>query len=110
MLDIVGRHALARRLLAGMEPSFTERVLGTDSFTELRRAVAAALAEARTTKNLRSDLAPAELADGLVAVVVAVAMASTQIGQAVLDTFGTGLAALFSGVLSADPRVETVDR
>ncbi len=109
VLEIVGRHTLARRLLAGLEPSFTERVLGTDSFAELRRAVAAAVAEAQTSKHFRSDLAPDELADGLVAVVVAVAMASTQIGPAVLDTFGAGLAALLRSVLTPDPRIGTAD-
>ena len=85
-------------------------MLETDSFAVLRHAVAGCPGRGADTKNLRSRPGSRELADGLVAVVVAVAMASTQIGPAVLDTFGTGLAALFSGVLSPDPRVETADR
>jgi AcrR family transcriptional regulator len=105
VLAIIERHPLARRLLAGLEPEVTERVLETESFAVLRRAVAELLAEGQAAGAIRPDLAPEHLADGLVAVVVAVAMASVQIGPTVPETFGAGLATLLRGLLTPDPRV-----
>ena len=104
VLDIIERHPLARRLLAGLEPDVTERVLETESFANLRRAVAELLAEGQEQGGIRPDLAPALLADGLVATVVAVAMASVQIGPAIPEAFGPGVATLFRGLLTPDPR------
>jgi AcrR family transcriptional regulator len=105
VLAIIERYPLARRLLAGLEPEVTERVLETESFAVLRRAVAELLAEGQAAGAIRPDLAPEHLADGLVAVVVAVAMASVQIGPTVPETFGPGLATLLRGLLTPDPRV-----
>lgn len=104
VLDIIERHPLARRLLAGLEPDVTERVLETDSFGVLRRALADLLAGAQHEGVIRPDLSPDELADGLVAVVVAVAMASVQIGPTISGAFGAGVAAVFRGLLTPDPR------
>ncbi len=103
VLETVERHPLARRLLAGLEPEFTERVLDTDAFAKLRGHVATRLSEAQDTGGIRSDVDAVDLADGLVATVVAVAMASVQIGDAVLDTFGPGLTAMLRVVLSREP-------
>jgi AcrR family transcriptional regulator len=105
VLAIIERYPLARRLLAGLEPEVTERVLETESFAVLRRAVAELLAEGQAAGAIRPDLAPEHLADGLVAVVVAVAMASVQIGPTVPGTFGPGLATLLRGLIKPDPRV-----
>jgi len=104
VLALVERYPLARRLLAGLEPDVTERVLETESFAELRRAVAELLAEGQEAGDIRPDLSPEHLADGLVAVVVAVAMASVQIGPTVPDSFGPGLATVLRGLLTPDPR------
>ncbi len=105
VLDTVDTHPLAHRLLAGLEPDFTARVLDTEAFGDLRRSVADLIAAGQDEGAIRPDLASAELADGLVAVVVAVAMTSVQIGDAVLHTFGPGVATLFRGVLTPDPRL-----
>ena len=40
VLSTVADHPLAERLLAGLEPTFTERVLQSEAFGELRRAIA----------------------------------------------------------------------
>lgn len=104
VLAIVERYPLARRLLAGLEPDVTERVLETESFAVLRRNVAELLAEGQEAGSIRPDLPPEHLADGLVAVVVAVAMASVQIGPTIPDAFGPGLATVLRGLLTPDPR------
>lgn len=105
VLDTIGDHPLAQRLLAGLEPDFTSRVLETPAFGELRRGVAAVLADLQQDGAVRSDIAATDLADGVVATVVATAMATVQIGDAVLETFGDGLAAMFAAVLTPDPRL-----
>lgn len=104
VLAIVERYPLARRLLAGLEPDVTERVLETESFAVLRRNVAELLAEGQEAGSIRPDLPAEHLADGLVAVVVAVAMASVQIGPTIPDAFGPGLATVLRGLLTPDPR------
>ena len=45
VLSVIDRHPLARRLLAGLEPDFTARVLETDAFGRLRTGIAELLAE-----------------------------------------------------------------
>lgn len=105
VLATVDSHPLARRLLAGLEPEFTARVLETEAFAALRRRVTDLLDSAQRAGDVRPDVDAADLADGLVAAVVAVAMASVQIGEAVLDTFGRGLTSMLRLVLSRDPRL-----
>jgi len=105
VLSTVADHPLAERLLAGLEPTFTERVLQSEAFGELRRAIADLLRAGQAEGNIRPDVDPAQLADGLVAAVVSMAMASVQIGDRLVDTFGPGFAALLRMVLSPDPRL-----
>jgi len=105
VLGISERHPLARRLLAGLEPDVTERVLETDSFAALRRGIADLLAAAQQDGAVRADLPADDLADGLVAVVVALAMASVQIGPTIPESFGPGFATVLRGLLTPDPRV-----
>ncbi len=105
VLATIDDHPLARRLLAGLEPEFTARVLGTDAFAALRTRVAELLRAAQDAGEVRADVDATDLADGLVAAVVSVAMASVQIGDAVLANFGDGLASMLRLVLSRDPRL-----
>ena len=105
VLSTVADHPLAERLLAGLEPTFTERVLQSEAFGELRRVVADLLRAGQDEGRIRPDVAAAQLADGLVAAVVSTAMASVQIGDRLVDTFGPGFASLLRMVLSPDPRL-----
>ena len=104
VLGIVEDHPLARRLLAGLEPDVTARVLETDAFADLRVGVATLLAQRQAEGGIRPDLPPAELADGLVSIVVAAAMVSVQAGPIVGETFGPGFATVVRGLLTPDPR------
>lgn len=104
-LEVVEAHPLARRLLAGLEPEFTARVLESPSFDVLRTALATLNEQAQHDGSVRPDLSPTALADGVVAVLVAASMASVQIGPAFTERFGGGLATALRGLLTADPRV-----
>lgn len=105
VLDIIGRHPLARRLLAGLEPDFTIRVLESESFQDLRSTLVPILVEGQHAGWIRPDLPTADLADGLTAFVLAMAMASVQIGPAIDRTFGRGITTILRGLLSDDPRL-----
>ena len=102
LLEILERHPLARRLLAGLEPDVTERVLEAESFSMLRRTIGGLLAAGQAEGNLRPDLPADLLADGIVAVVVAVAMASVQIGPSVPEVFGPGISTVLHALLSRE--------
>lgn len=104
-LEIVDRHPLARRLLAGLEPDFTASVLGSESFEALRSTLVPVMAEGQRIGAVRPDLPVAELTDGLMGVVLAMAMASVQIGPAVDTAFGPGISTVLRGLLSHDPRL-----
>jgi hypothetical protein len=54
---------------------------------------------------VRPDLVAAELADGLMGVVLAMAMASVQIGPKVAGVFGLGVTTVLRALLSEDPRL-----
>ena len=105
VLEIIERHPLARRLLAGLEPDVTGRVLESASFDDLRATLLPLLEEGQRTGVIRPDLPTTDLVDGLMGVVLAMAMASVQIGPAVDRTFGRGTATVLRGLLSADPRL-----
>jgi AcrR family transcriptional regulator len=105
VLDIIERHPLARRLLAGLEPDFTGRVLESASFDDLRATLVPLLEDGQRGGWIRPDLPTADLADGLTAFVLAMAMASVQIGPAIDRTFGQGITTVLRGLLSDDPRL-----
>lgn len=109
VLRIVGEHPLAGRLLAGLEPSMTDRALATDAVGRLRARIGERLAAAQITGRIRPDVHPTELADGLVGLVIAATMATTQIGDSFIETFGRGLTALFQTALLPDPRLGHLD-
>lgn len=105
VLDIIDRHPLARRLLAGLEPDFTAKVLDSESFGQLRATLVPLLEAGQRLGAVRPDLGVAELADGLIGLVLAMAMASVQIGPKVAGAFGAGVTTVLHGLLSPDPRL-----
>lgn len=105
VVDIIDRHPLARRLFAGLEPEFTSRVLESTSFDHLRATVVPLLEKGQRRGWIRPDLPASDLADGLTGFILAMAMASVQIGPAVDRTFGRGVTTVLRGLLSEDPRV-----
>src|SRR5687768_17729421 len=80
LVDAVERHPLARRLLAGLEPDVTERVLEMPALAELRRAVAERLATEQTAGTVRGDIDPVSVGSGLVTLVLSLLMSIVQVG------------------------------
>ena len=63
LVDAVDRHPLARRLLAGLEPEVTARVLEIPALAELRKACAERLAAEQLAGTVRPDIDPPGTAD-----------------------------------------------
>lgn len=105
VLHIVDDHPLARRLLAGLEPTITERTLESHAIDDLSATLAARVAAAQQGGRLRPDVSPDDLAEGLVGLVIATSMAAVQAGDSYLTRFGDGLTALFHATLVPDPRL-----
>src|SRR5438067_5731841 len=64
LVAAVGRHPLARRLLAGLEPEVTPRVLEIPALTELRKACAERLRAEQLAGTVRSDIDPLAVGNG----------------------------------------------
>src|SRR5690606_12994050 len=80
LLDAVDRHPLARRLLAGLEPEVTPRVLHVPALEELRKATAERLATDQVAGIVRPDVDPTTMAEGMVAIVMSLPMSVVQLG------------------------------
>jgi len=82
LLDGLDRHPLARRLLQGLEPDFTERMLDIPALADLRIGLAALLADGQRNGDVRGDIDPDLMAMGLEMTVIAVLIATLQTGVA----------------------------
>lgn len=99
LLDAVERHPLARRLLAGLEPEVTERVLEIPALERLREALAERLRSEQRDGSVRSDIDPAAVANGLVAIVISLLMSVVQVGGRAAELYGDDVAAVFEAAL-----------
>ena len=80
LVEAVERHPLARRLLAGLEPEVTVRVLEIPALNELRKACTEMLRNGQAAGTVRVDIDPAAVGNGVIALMLAVLMSVTQIG------------------------------
>ena len=95
LVEAVDRHPLARRLLAGLEPDVTERVLEIPALAELRKAIAERLRTGQAEGIVRTDIDPVPVANGLVAIVLSLLMSVVQIGGDAATTYGADVVAVF---------------
>ncbi|TMM16283.1 MAG: TetR/AcrR family transcriptional regulator [Actinobacteria bacterium] len=80
LLDALPDHPLARRVLSGLEPESTERLLDIPALARLRAQLAELLAGEQQTHMVRHDVDPTALADGLVTIVLALLIGILQTG------------------------------
>ena len=107
MVTLVGavqRHPLARRLLAGLEPEVTERVLAIPALEELRKACADRLRAEQVAGTVRPDIDAAVIANGFVSIVLSLLMSVIQVGPSAAAAYGSDVAAVFEAAL-APPRL-----
>ncbi len=103
LVDAVGHHPLARRLLAGLEPDVTMRVLEMPALNELRKACTELLRTGQAAGTVRIDIDPAAVANGIIALMLAVLMSVTQLGSEAAVAYSHDIAAVFDAALTAPP-------
>ncbi len=101
LVAAVQRHPLARRLLAGLEPEVTPRVLEMPALNELRKACTELLRAGQATGTVRPDIDPAAVANGIIALMLSVLMSVTQLGSETAVAYSHDVAAVFEAALLA---------
>jgi AcrR family transcriptional regulator len=89
-------HPLARRIVSGLEPEFTMRLLDIPALAELRKGVAELMRAHQVTGLVRRDVDPVQMANGLVIIVISLLMATLQTGEAGLDLVAADVEAVLS--------------
>jgi AcrR family transcriptional regulator len=99
LVDAVDRHPLARRLLAGLEPDVTDRVLEIPALNELRKACAERLRAEQLAGTVRADIDPMVMGNGVVAIMLSLLMSVVQLGGNAAANYGDDVAAVFEAAL-----------
>ncbi len=101
LVEAVDRHPLARRLLAGLEPGVTDRVLEIPALNELRKACAERLRAEQLAGTVRSDIDATVIGHGFVAIILSLLMSVVQLGGNAAATYGDDVAAVFEAALNS---------
>lgn len=101
LIDSVERHPLARRLLSGLEPEVTDRVMGIPALEELRKAIAERLRSEQAAGVVRADIDPVVIGNGVVAIVLSLLVAMVQVDRTAALTYADDVAAVFAAAIEA---------
>lgn len=99
LVEALDRHPLARRVLAGLEPDVTERVVEIPAMQELRKAVAERLRSDQAAGLVRPDIDPVAVGNGAVTIILALLMSVLQFGAGAIASYGDDIWAVFSAAL-----------
>lgn len=103
LVDAVERHPLARRLLAGLEPDVTDRVLEIPALTELRGACVERVRAEQLAGTVRPDIDPVAIGNGIVALMLSLLMSIVQLGIEAAGPYTSDVAAVFEAALDRTP-------
>jgi AcrR family transcriptional regulator len=103
LVSAVERHPLARRLLAGLEPDVTERVLEIPALAELRKACIERIRAEQLAGTVRTDIDPDVIGNGVVSIMLSLLMSVVQVGPNAAVAYGDDVAAVFEAALNAAP-------
>lgn len=98
-VDAVEGHPLARRVLAGLEPHVTARMIEIPAMAELRKAVAERLRADQMAGTIRADIDPVSIANGCVAILLSLMMSVLQFGPHGAVAYGSDVFAVFTAAL-----------
>ena len=99
LIDAVGRHPLAGRLLAGLDPEVTPRVLDTPALNDLRAACADQLRREQEAGLIRGDIDATAVARGIVAIMLSLLMSVVQLGADTAAIYADDVRAVFDAAL-----------
>lgn len=104
LFSALDRHPLARRVLSGLEPDFTVRLLGIAALEQLRKGVAELLAAEQLAGTVRPDIDPVEIAAGLVTIVISLLISILQTGAGPAGVLGDQVLAVLDASLHVPQR------
>src|SRR3546814_14847779 len=87
LISALDHHPLARRVLAGLEPEVTERVLEIPALGEMRRACAERIRHEQEAGVARPDIDPVSIGNGMVSNVLSLLMSVVPVGQSAALTY-----------------------
>jgi AcrR family transcriptional regulator len=101
LVNAVERHPLARRVLSGLEPEFTVRLLSIPALEQLRKEFGERLRVQQLSGDVRSDIDAQSVANGLVTLVLSLLMSLLQMGTDPVTFLGMDMAAVVEAALSS---------
>lgn len=99
LLDALDDHPLARRVLGGLEPQVTGRIIELPALTELRLAVGEQLRIDQEAGLVRPDIDPMAIGAGAVTMYLSILMSIVQFGTEGLATYGPDVMALLAAAI-----------
>ncbi|MGO9341972.1 MAG: TetR/AcrR family transcriptional regulator [Acidimicrobiales bacterium] len=98
-LEALDGHPLARRVLAGLEPDFTVRLIGIPALDQLRKALAENLEGLQMRGDVRDDLNARAMASGFLTIWLSLLMSLVQTGSQPIDLLGEEVVAVFDAAM-----------
>jgi AcrR family transcriptional regulator len=80
LVDHMPGHPLAGRIVRGLEPEFTMRLLHIPALQDLRKTVTELIRHEQTDGRVRQDIDASQTANGMVVIVISLLMATMQTG------------------------------
>ena len=99
LVEAVDRHPLAKRVLAGLEPDVTDRVLDIPALHELRKAVVERLRSEQAAGTVRSDIDSVAVGNGVVTIVLSLLTSVVQLGSETTAPLAEDVRAVFEAAL-----------
>lgn len=96
----VEHHPLARRLLGGLEPEITSRVLEIPAVNELRKACIERVRAGQLAGAVRTDADATMLGNGILTISLSLLMSMVQIGSDAAEAYSSDVAAVFDSALA----------
>jgi AcrR family transcriptional regulator len=100
LLSALDRHPLARRVLTGLEPDFTVRLITIPALEQLRKASGERIRAEQLAGQVRTDIDAQQIANGLVTIVLSLLMSLLQTGTDPAELLGVDVAAVVEAALS----------
>ena len=100
LVAALDHHPLARRVLAGLEPAVTDRMIEIPAMLELRKVVAERIRSDQAAGLVRHDIDAVAVGNGAVTVMLTLLMSVIQFGPGGLVTYGADVLALFDAAFA----------
>lgn len=103
LVSATEHHPLARRVLAGLEPHATDRMLEIPALAELRKTIAEQFRAGQVAGWVRDDIDPVSMANGSVTIALSLLMAMLQFGVDDSFPYSDDVMAIFRAAIEREP-------